>query len=172
MSKIKSAVTLLLVAFQLNAAQAVTFAQLAEKNARYVELKADLAIAKAEAEIADQKAKASGGGGAFVPPIQVSQAAASKPAPVPAVKPVEAAPERPEIYLNAIHGSGANLAADFQRQNQALSRGKGEYLFDGWQVKSIAYPEVVVVKPASSKKESDKCKRLFIGTPLTAAPNC
>jgi aspartate carbamoyltransferase catalytic subunit len=64
------------------------------------------------------------------------------------------------------------LAADFQRQVQAMSRKKGEVLFDGWQIVSIAYPEVVVSRRATSKKDHDGCKRVSIGSSIESAPNC
>lgn len=153
---------------------AVTFTQLADKNARIIELKSDLAIAKAEAELAEQKRNAQGpvfgAGGANVPAIQVNGALAAKAA-APSQKAPEPAPEK-DIFLNAIHGSAANLEADFQRQGEAISRKKGEYVFDVWVISSIGYPRVTLLKRAANKKEKDVCKSVAVGASITNSPNC
>lgn len=170
----------LLLAGCCSAAAAMTFDQLAEKNARFIELKVDLAIAKAESDLADQRNRAQGAtlagkvpaieilsakGGVPVPlapPAAVRLAPAEKPAPVPGA----------DIFLNSVHGKAGRYAADFQHNGTALSRRVGEIIFDGWQVSAIAYPEVTLVKRAAAPAQKDSCKRLTIGISIAQAPNC
>lgn len=153
-------------------ASALTFGELAEKNARFLSLKADLAIAKTEAELAEQKRAKSGisatAGGAPVPAIQQGTAPALGTAP----KAATPAPQAPEIFLNAIHGAEHSLEADFQKQSSAISRRRGDTIFDGWQLESIAYPRVKVVKRAVGKKQKDACKSVSIGASISGSPDC
>lgn len=169
MLKIKFAI--IAVLFAANS-HAVTFEELAAKNAEYAGLKADLAIAKARADIEEQKNKAQaaskgllGLNGDPVPAIRTTGIA---PAPS---KPVEASPDK-EIFLNAMHGSAASMIADWQRGSQVLGRRAGETTFDGWEVVSVAYPEVVVRKAASGKKDKAACKRVMIGASISTSRNC
>lgn len=172
MSKTKVLVATAVAAVMMANASAVTFAELAEKNTRYLALKTDIAIAKAEAELAEQKRAKLGtpiaGAGANVPAIE--QGKPGGPSRAPAAPPV--APPEAEIYLNAIHGAEGNLEADFQRQMLAISRKRGEPIFDGWQVTSIAYPRVQVTKRAATAKQKDICKSVPIGSSIAAAPAC
>lgn len=169
MSKIKYVLALLLLSVA-GPSWAVTFAELAEKNARLLAAKADAAVAKAQGELLAEQARAKSGtglgtGGADVPAIQQGadgpklDAHPKKPAP-------------PDIFLNAIHGPVGNLSADFQRGNIPTSRKPGEALFDGWQVVSITDSKVTVVKRASTKKQKDVCKSVMIGAAIASAPTC
>jgi len=170
MSKTKLFLAALAMAMGANAS-AVTFAELAEKNSRYLALKADLAIAKTETELAEQKRAKAGvsatAGGAPVPAIQQGAAA-----PGTAQKVAAPVPQAPEIFLNAIHGAEHSLEADFQKQTSAISRRRGDTIFDGWQIESIAYPRVKVVKRAIGKKQKDVCKTVSIGASISGSPDC
>jgi hypothetical protein len=169
MSKIKYALASLLLSI-VGSTGAVTFAELAEKNARLLTAKADAAVLKAQGELVAEQARSRpgvglGSGGANVPAIQQGEdgpkivAAPKKPVP-------------PDIFLNAVHGPVGNLSADFQRGDIAVSRKTGETLYDGWQVLSIAALKVTVVKRASSKKQKDVCKIVVIGAAIASAPTC
>ncbi len=170
MSKIKHALVVLILGVAGGSAAAVTFAELAEKNARLLSAKADTAVAKAQNELLLEQARAKSGtafgaGGAPVPAIQQgadgpkAEAAAKKPA-------------APEIFLNAIHGPVGNLSADFQRADVPISREAGELLFDGWQLVSVTYPKVKVIKQATAKKEKEVCKIVSIGASFVNSPAC
>jgi len=169
MSKIRYVLALLLLSLT-GSSSAVTFAELAEKNARLLVAKADTAVAKAQGELLAEQARAKSGiglgtGGANVPAIQQGAEGAKLDAP-------PKKPARPDIFLNAIHGPVGNLSADFQQGDIPTSRKPGQTLFDGWEVVSISDSKVTVVKRASMKKQKDVCKSVVIGAAIASAPMC
>ena len=177
MSKIKNAcmVSLILLSVYQNV-KATTFDELAAKNAEYLSLRADLAIAKTKADIEEQRTKAQAASkglmgmgmvGDAVPAIRPG----AGPGPAPTVKPSESSPDK-EIFLNAMHGSASNMISDWQRGSQVLGRRAGEVTFDGWEVVSVAYPEAMVKKAATGKKDKAACKRVMIGSSIAASRNC
>lgn len=169
MSKIRYVLALLLLSLT-GPSWAVTFAELAEKNARLLVAKADAAVAKAQGELLAEQARAKSGiglgtGGANVPAIQQGAEGAKLDAP-------PRKPARPDIFLNAIHGPVGNLSADFQQGDIPTSRKPGQTVFDGWEVVSISDSKVTVVKRASTKKQKDVCKSVVIGAAIASAPMC
>jgi type IV pilus biogenesis protein PilP len=164
MSRIKAAISVLLFAWQAGAL-AVTFEQLAQKNARLIELKADLALAKAETELADARNKGQASATANVekvPAIQVLPKTPPAPAPTPVPKavPQEEVAEAKALVLMSIHGKMGSLVADFQYGDTTLSRRVGDRIQDNWQIVRIAFPGVVMKRTVDGKEQ---CRVMTMG---------
>jgi hypothetical protein len=150
-------------------AQGVTFAELAQKNNRLVELTVEFSIAKKEAEIADLKTRmASQGGQALairVPAILPAGPSATTGARAANRQEDQENSKDKEIVLNAIHGNAANPTGDFQQGNVPMTRRRGEPLFDGWVVQAIDYPEAVLVRRGQGRREQIQRLRLTAANP-------